>query len=771
MAIFLIDKIQQKNNGNFFLVDAVDVEYNQKSLIQALADGDIPVAGATGAESGNKWYVGTTDPETNNPAGVQGDFYLNTTTWDLFRVADEEGTWTKVGNIQGGQGETGGVGPQGPKGDGFSISKVYESVEAMNSGFASDGLPEGAFVIITSNVEEEDNAKLYVKGEAAYEFVTDMSGATGIQGEQGVQGIQGISIRMKGAWAATTEYVNNNTYIDLVTYGGQTYACAETHTSSAEFTTDTAKWVLVAAKGADGAQGEQGPAGQDGKSAYEIAVENGDMSGSEEAWLESLKGEKGDTGATGATGTSMRMKGSWAASTAYVNDAQYVDIVTVNGATYACTTSHTSGEAFNTDVANWIMIAAKGDTGAQGAQGEKGDKGDAFSIAKIYASVAEMNEGFATDDVPQGGFVLINTGNVEDADNAKLYVKDTDAYVYLTDLSGSAGIQGPPGEDGAAGATGATGTSMRMKGAWATGTSYVNDASYIDLVTYNGNTYAAVDSHMAGASFEDDTAHWNLIAAAGAAGAQGEQGPAGETPTVTINEETGNWVINGEETQFPSRGEGVEEGISDKVATLEQQVAELLYNAPEIKSFTSDKSSAQEKGSTVDTVNLSWTFNKAMVKVELDSTNITAEAEGTSGSKQLTEQNITQNKTYTLKVTDERDATAQKSTTISFVAGNYYGKSSITNTESINNAFILGLTKRLSTNIKTKFTVTANAGEYIYYAFPATNADPTFSVGGFDGGFDLVKTFDFQNASGHTESYKVFRSTNPGLGETTVEFK
>ena len=768
MALYLIDKLQQKNNGNFFLVDAVDVEYNQKSLIQALADGDIPVAGATGAESGNKWYVGTTDPETNNPAGVQGDFYLNTTTWDLFRVADEEGTWTKVGNIQGGQGETGGVGPQGPKGDGFSISKVYESVEAMNAGFATDGLPEGAFVIITNNVEDEDNAKLYVKGEAAYEFVTDMSGATGIQGEQGVQGIQGISIRMKGAWAATTEYVNNNTYIDLVTYGGQTYACAETHTSSAEFTTDTAKWILVAAKGADGAQGEQGPAGQDGKSAYEIAVENGDMSGSEEAWLASLKGEKGDTGDTGATGVSMRLKGSWAAETDYVNDAQYVDIVVNGGATYACTTSHHSSAEFTTDAANWIMIAAKGDTGAQGIKGDKGDKGDAFSIAKIYASVAEMNEGFATDDVPQGGFVLINTGNVEDADNAKLYVKDESAYVYLTDLSGSAGIQGPPGEDGADGATGATGTSMRMKGAWAATTQYTNDTQYIDIVTYNGNTYAAVDTHMSGSAFDDDVAHWTLIAAAGEKGDTGAKGEQGVTPHIGEN---GNWFIGDEDTEMPSRGEGVEEGISEKVATLEKQVAELLYNAPEIKSFTSDKSSAQEKGSTVDTVNLSWTFNKAMVKVELDSTNITAEAEGTSGSKQLTEQNITQNKTYTLKVTDEREATAQKSTTISFVAGNYYGKSSITDTESINNAFILGLTKRLSTNIKTKFTVTANAGEYIYYAFPATNADPTFSVGGFDGGFDLVKTFEFQNASGHTESYKVFRSTNPGLGETTVEFK
>ena len=535
MAIFLIDKIQQKNNGNFFLVDAVDVEYNQKSLIQALADGDIPVAGATGAEGGNKWYVGTTDPETNNPAGVQGDFYLNTATWDLFRVTDEEGTWTKVGNIQGGQGETGGVGPQGPKGDGFSISKVYDSVGAMNSGFATDGLPEGAFVIITSDVEDEDNAKLYVKGETAYEFVTDMSGATGIQGEQGVQGIQGISIRMKGAWVATTEYVNNNTYIDLVTYGGQTYACAETHTSSADFNTDTAKWVLVAAKGADGAKGEQGPAGQDGKSAYEIAVEKGDMSGSEEAWLASLKGEKGDAGDTGATGTSMRMKGSWAAETDYVNDAQYVDIVVNGGATYACTTSHHSSAEFTTDAANWVMIAAKGDAGAQGIKGDQGDKGDAFSIAKIYASVAEMNEGFATDEVPQGGFVLINTGNVEDADNAKLYVKDESAYVYLTDLSGSAGIQGPPGEDGAAGATGATGTSMRMKGAWAATTQYTNDAQYIDIVTYNGNTYAAVDTHMSGSAFDDDAAHWNLIAAAGEKGETGAKGEQGVTPHIGEN--------------------------------------------------------------------------------------------------------------------------------------------------------------------------------------------------------------------------------------------
>ena len=44
-----------------------------------------------------------------------------------------------------------------------------------------------------------------------------------------------------------------------------------------------------------------GGAGAPGKSAYEIAVEQGFV-GDEQAWLASLKGEKGDKGATGATG-------------------------------------------------------------------------------------------------------------------------------------------------------------------------------------------------------------------------------------------------------------------------------------------------------------------------------------------------------------------------------------------------------------------------------------------------------------------------------------
>lgn len=58
--------------------------------------------------------------------------------------------------------------------------------------------------------------------------------------------------------------------------------------------------------GHQGEQGEQGPAGQDGapgKSAYEIAVEDG-FSGNVYEWLESLKGDQGPSGATGPQGPS-----------------------------------------------------------------------------------------------------------------------------------------------------------------------------------------------------------------------------------------------------------------------------------------------------------------------------------------------------------------------------------------------------------------------------------------------------------------------------------
>lgn len=95
-----------------------------------------------------------------------------------------------------------------------------------------------------------------------------------------------------------------------------------------------------------------------------------------------------------------------------------------------------------------------GGTGEKGEKGDKGDPGTPFSISKVYDSIAAMNAGYATDSVPMGGFVLIDTGNVEDEDNAKLFYKGSSTYMYLTDMSGATGLQGPKGDTGATGPKG-----------------------------------------------------------------------------------------------------------------------------------------------------------------------------------------------------------------------------------------------------------------------------------------------------------------------------
>ena len=70
------------------------------------------------------------------------------------------------------------------RGEGFSIKKVYASVDAMMSD-KSSAFKEGDFCLInTENVENPDNAKLYVRSAAgAWDFLVDMSGAVGFTGK------------------------------------------------------------------------------------------------------------------------------------------------------------------------------------------------------------------------------------------------------------------------------------------------------------------------------------------------------------------------------------------------------------------------------------------------------------------------------------------------------------------------------------------------------------------------------------------------------------
>lgn len=80
------------------------------------------------------------------------------------------------------------VGPQGPQGNPFQIKKTYATVQLMIADY--DNMEINDYVMISGNIEQEDNAKLFVKTDVEdptyrWQYLADFSGASGIVGPQG----------------------------------------------------------------------------------------------------------------------------------------------------------------------------------------------------------------------------------------------------------------------------------------------------------------------------------------------------------------------------------------------------------------------------------------------------------------------------------------------------------------------------------------------------------------------------------------------------------
>ena len=133
--------------------------------------------------------------------------------------------------------------------------------------------------------------------------------------------------------------------------------------------------------------------------------------------------------------------------------------------------------------------------------------------------------------------------------------------------------------------------------------------------------------------------------------------------------------------------------------------------------------------------------------------------------------NLKADKTYTLKATDARNAVATRTADVAFRDKRHWWVAVSLDAAGVTDQIINQATGELAAWYSKTFTLNAAAGQHIYYAFPASWGTPRFFVGGFEGGFALLKTFDHKNASGATISYAVWKSTNAGLGNTTVEVK
>lgn len=310
-------------------------------------------------------------------------------------------------------------------------------------------------------------------------------------------------------------------------------------------------------------------------------------------------------------------------------------------------------------------------------------------------------------------------------------------------------LKGPKGDAGAAG------KSMRVAG--------VDVGSNTDVAksAISPNADIAVDDVIVDAKGElytvtavaGDTVHVSsVVQGINLMGPQGPKGDPGEGADVPLaTDSVAGKVKVGRDFDY----------ADDGTISLYRAIALSYLNG----------GSNNELGSTVDSVTLTWDWNKVPSSLTLDGKDV---AKGEDGafpkSASLTKLGITANRTFTLVATDARGAKSTKTTTVAFLNRAYWGVGPADAT--IDSAFLLGLANSALTGTRARdLSVNAGAGEHIFYAIPAALGTPTFLVGGFEGGFSKVATIEHTNASGGKASYDVYMSGNAGLGQTTVTVK
>lgn len=237
---------------------------------------------------------------------------------------------------------------------------------------------------------------------------------------------------------------------------------------------------------------------------------------------------------------------------------------------------------------------------------------------------------------------------------------------------------------------------------------------------------------------------------------------------VGIDPATGNITLGSNNIPY-----GTDSNVQAEIDAIKDKIN---YVPIVITSFSNNVNTV-EKGTKVRAVDVTWSFNNAVLQgATLNGTALTAdelkakkksfaypEPTGDAADPALVKDTV-----FTLVATDTHKATATKTTGVYFKNQKYWGVGAV-GADAIDSAFILSLTgKAFADNFKGSWDVTADEGKYIYFAFPTAWGTPKFSIGGFEGGFAKVKTLDFTNASGYTESYDVYQSATANLGATTV---
>ena len=204
--------------------------------------------------------------------------------------------------------------------------------------------------------------------------------------------------------------------------------------------------------------------------------------------------------------------------------------------------------------------------------------------------------------------------------------------------------------------------------------------------------------------------------------------------------------------------------IQNQITEINSKLADLMYEVIAFTSFTNNVGTI-ELGSTVNNVKFTWATNKTPTTLSLDGISIDKNLTSYTYNDLALKPTSVTTKTYTVSATDERGASASKNTSITFVNGVYYGV--IDESATINSTTILAMSRKLQNSKSMTVTITPSSTEYIAFAFPSRLGTPTFKMGGFETTCNCTQ-IQFTNASGYTETYNVYTTTNTGLGKTEV---
>ena len=220
--------------------------------------------------------------------------------------------------------------------------------------------------------------------------------------------------------------------------------------------------------------------------------------------------------------------------------------------------------------------------------------------------------------------------------------------------------------------------------------------------------------------------------------------------------------------------------FQNDINNIKQQIADLSYHEIEIKAFSISEPLVR-MGQSLSTLSFNWELNKDPVSLTIAAgTRVTNVTDMTS--RRITDTYaipVTDDMTFTLTATDERNLSVSETATIYFANDIYWGVSAYMNWIDFGNyqhsVLSNGITRTLVLNVPDTC--------YVYYAIPTrlrkSKGEPRFFVGGFEGGFihlpnadpTIDYTCEFQNAAGFIEPYDVYRSTNEGFGDIVMDIK